>query len=144
MVRQGYADRRRAHPFGVIAHKVDRGTQRRWSPHLFGFGAQSADVGRAALVDGGHEGRSGLQPAVRREELERDAEVHERRTVTEPGEGEVEPLPHALLAQPGALHTGRLALGDPRWELCGEFTCRCRRHATAHPRPRRLRYVSVT
>lgn len=69
MVRQGYADRHRAHPFGVIAHKVDRATQRRWSPHLFGFGTQSADVGRTALVDGGHveeEGRSGLQPAVRR------------------------------------------------------------------------------
>lgn len=41
MTRQGYADRHRAHPFGVIAHKVGRVRQRRWSPHLFGFGTQS-------------------------------------------------------------------------------------------------------
>jgi hypothetical protein len=41
MVRQGYANRHRAYPFGVIAHKVDRVRERRWSPHLFGFGTQS-------------------------------------------------------------------------------------------------------
>ena len=32
MVRQGYANRHRAYPFGVIAHKIDRVKERRWSP----------------------------------------------------------------------------------------------------------------
>ena len=32
MVRQGYANRHRAYPFGVIAHKVDRVRERPWSP----------------------------------------------------------------------------------------------------------------
>jgi hypothetical protein len=41
MVRQGYANRHRAYPFGVIAHKVDRVKERPWSPRLFGFGTQS-------------------------------------------------------------------------------------------------------
>ncbi|MGV9701935.1 M24 family metallopeptidase [Streptomyces sp. NPDC003483] len=41
MVRQGYANRHRAYPFGVIAHKVDRVKERSRSPRLFGFGTQS-------------------------------------------------------------------------------------------------------
>ncbi|MET9122799.1 M24 family metallopeptidase [Streptomyces sp. NPDC004528] len=41
MVRQGYANRHRAYPFGVIAHKVDRVKERSRAPRLFGFGTQS-------------------------------------------------------------------------------------------------------
>lgn len=41
MHRQGHVNRHRAYPFGVIAHKVDRVTERRWSPTLFGFGTNS-------------------------------------------------------------------------------------------------------
>ncbi len=36
MTRQGYANRHRAYPFGVIAHKIDRVRERRWSPTAFG------------------------------------------------------------------------------------------------------------
>jgi hypothetical protein len=59
MVRQGYADRHRAHPFGVIAHKVDRVRRRRWSPHLFGFGRQSL---KGLAADALHGHRAGCCP----------------------------------------------------------------------------------
>ncbi|MEU8887427.1 M24 family metallopeptidase [Streptomyces sp. NPDC048442] len=59
MVRQGYANRHRAYPFGVIAHKVDRVKERRWSPHVFGFGTQSLK-GLAGDVLHGH--RDGWSP----------------------------------------------------------------------------------
>ncbi|GGZ10130.1 hypothetical protein GCM10010300_62680 [Streptomyces olivaceoviridis] len=60
MVRQGYADRHRAHPFGVIAHRVHRVRRHRWSPQLFGFRTQSLE-GLAADAPHGHrEGRSPL------------------------------------------------------------------------------------
>ncbi|WP_406437836.1 aminopeptidase P family protein [Streptomyces sp. NBC_00631] len=60
MVRQGYANRHRAYPFGVIAHKVDRVKQRRWSPHLFGFGTQSLKGLAADALHGHREGWSPL------------------------------------------------------------------------------------
>ncbi|MFB7707251.1 M24 family metallopeptidase, partial [Streptomyces niveus] len=41
MVRQGYENRHRAYPFGVIAHKIGRVSDRRWSPHVLGFGTQA-------------------------------------------------------------------------------------------------------
>ncbi|MEU3522886.1 M24 family metallopeptidase [Streptomyces sp. NPDC038707] len=59
MVRQGYANRHRAYPFGVIAHKVDRVRPRRWSPHLFGFGTQSL---RGLVSDALHGHREGWSP----------------------------------------------------------------------------------
>ncbi|WP_328547490.1 M24 family metallopeptidase [Streptomyces platensis] len=59
MVRQGYANRHRAYPFGVIAHKVDRVRQRRWSPTLFGFGTQSL---RGLASDALHGHRDGWSP----------------------------------------------------------------------------------
>ncbi|MGW1671055.1 M24 family metallopeptidase [Streptomyces sp. NPDC002324] len=59
MVRQGYANRHRAYPFGVIAHKVDRITEHRWSPHVFGFGARALK-GLAADALRGH--RDGWSP----------------------------------------------------------------------------------
>ncbi|MFI5684603.1 M24 family metallopeptidase [Streptomyces sp. NPDC051636] len=60
MVRQGYANRHRAHPFGVIAHKVDRVRQRRRSPHVFGFGTQSLKGLAGDVLRGHREGRSPL------------------------------------------------------------------------------------
>ncbi|MEV5237571.1 M24 family metallopeptidase [Streptomyces cinnamoneus] len=60
MVRQGYANRHRAYPFGVIAHKVDRVRERRWSPHLFGFGVQSLKGLAADALHGHREGWSPL------------------------------------------------------------------------------------
>ena len=61
MSRQGYANRHRAYPFGVIAHKVDRVGERRWSPRVVRVrhtGAQGARVRRAARPP------RGLVPAV--------------------------------------------------------------------------------
>ncbi|MFJ5774713.1 M24 family metallopeptidase [Streptomyces sp. NPDC093094] len=59
MVRQGYANRHRAYPFGVIAHKVGRVTPRRFSPHLFGFGTQSL---KGLVSDALHGHREGWSP----------------------------------------------------------------------------------
>ncbi|CAM5442292.1 MULTISPECIES: M24 family metallopeptidase [Streptomyces] len=60
MVRQGYANRHRAYPFGVIAHKVDQVKERRWSPQLFGFGTQSLKGLAADALRGHREGWSPL------------------------------------------------------------------------------------
>ncbi|PVE09080.1 Xaa-Pro aminopeptidase [Streptomyces scopuliridis RB72] len=59
MVRQGYANRHRAYPFGVIAHKIDRVKERRWSPHVFGFGTQSL---KGLAGDALHGHRDGWSP----------------------------------------------------------------------------------
>lgn len=59
MVRQGYANRHRAYPFGVIAHKVDRVEERRISPTLFGFGTQSL---KGLASDAIHGHRDGWSP----------------------------------------------------------------------------------
>ncbi|MFI1014485.1 M24 family metallopeptidase [Streptomyces sp. NPDC020965] len=59
MVRQGYANRHRAYPFGVIAHKVDRVARRRWSPTVFGFGTQSL---KGLVSDAVHGHRAGWSP----------------------------------------------------------------------------------
>ncbi|RXS79158.1 M24 family metallopeptidase [Streptomyces sp. TM32] len=59
MVRQGNANRHRAYPFGVIAHKIHRVAQRRWSPTLFGFGIHSLK-GLASDALRGH--RAGWSP----------------------------------------------------------------------------------
>ncbi|MFF5447420.1 M24 family metallopeptidase [Streptomyces sp. NPDC012888] len=59
MVRQGYANRHRAYPFGVIAHKVGRVRERRWSPTAFGFGTQSL---KGLLSDALHGHREGWSP----------------------------------------------------------------------------------
>lgn len=59
MVRQGYANRHRAYPFGVIAHKVDRVKERSWSPRLFGFGTQSL---KGLAADALHGHRDGWSP----------------------------------------------------------------------------------
>ncbi|MEU2515193.1 M24 family metallopeptidase [Streptomyces syringium] len=60
MARQGYANRHRAYPFGVIAHKVDRVRERRWSPHVLGFGTQSLKGLASDAVHGHREGWSPL------------------------------------------------------------------------------------
>ncbi|MFF3754801.1 M24 family metallopeptidase [Streptomyces sp. NPDC002018] len=60
MVRQGYANRHRAYPFGVIAHKVDRVKERRWSPHVLGFGTQSLKGLVGDALRGHREGWSPL------------------------------------------------------------------------------------
>ncbi|WFB11671.1 aminopeptidase P family protein [Streptomyces sp. LX-29] len=60
MARQGYANRHRAYPFGVIAHRVDRVRERRWSPRLFGFGTQSLKGLASDAVRGHREGWSPL------------------------------------------------------------------------------------
>ncbi|WP_121747945.1 M24 family metallopeptidase [Streptomyces sp. E2N166] len=60
MVRQGYANRHRAYPFGVIAHKVDRVRERRFSPRLFGFGTQSLKGLASDALHGHREGWSPL------------------------------------------------------------------------------------
>ncbi|MFJ6100355.1 M24 family metallopeptidase [Streptomyces sp. NPDC092359] len=59
MVRQGYANRHRAYPFGVIAHKIDRVRERRWSPTVFGFGAQAL---KGLAGDALHGHRDGWSP----------------------------------------------------------------------------------
>jgi Xaa-Pro aminopeptidase len=60
MVRQGYANRHRAYPFGVIAHKVDRVSEHRWSPHVAGFGVQSLKGLASDVLHGHREGWSPL------------------------------------------------------------------------------------
>ncbi|NEB04573.1 M24 family metallopeptidase [Streptomyces sp. SID13726] len=60
MVRQGYANRHRAYPFGVIAHKVDQVREGRWSPRVFGFGTQSLKGLAADALHGHREGWSPL------------------------------------------------------------------------------------
>jgi Xaa-Pro aminopeptidase len=62
MVRQGYLNRHRAYPFGVIAHKVDgnRLRERRASPRLFGFGVRSLKGLAKDAVRGHREGWSPL------------------------------------------------------------------------------------
>ncbi|MEU7045765.1 M24 family metallopeptidase [Streptomyces varsoviensis] len=60
MVRQGYANRHRAYPFGVIAHKVGRVKERRWSPHVFGFGTQALKGLASDALHGHREGWSPL------------------------------------------------------------------------------------
>jgi Xaa-Pro aminopeptidase len=59
MVRQGYANRHRAYPFGVIAHKVDRVSERRWSPRVAGFGTQAL---KGLMSDAVHGHREGWSP----------------------------------------------------------------------------------
>jgi Xaa-Pro aminopeptidase len=59
MVRQGYANRHRAYPFGVIAHKIDRVAERPWSPRLFGFGTQAL---KGLASDALHGHRDGWSP----------------------------------------------------------------------------------
>ncbi|MFI9204154.1 M24 family metallopeptidase [Streptomyces sp. NPDC053048] len=59
MVRQGYANRHRAYPFGVIAHKVGRVRERRFAPHLFGFGTRAL---RGLASDAVHGHREGWSP----------------------------------------------------------------------------------
>ncbi len=60
MARQGYTNRHRAYPFGVIAHKVDRVKQRRWAPTVFGFGTQSLKGLASDALHGHREGWSPL------------------------------------------------------------------------------------
>jgi len=60
MVRQGYHNRHRAYPFGVIAHKVDRVRERRFAPHVFGFGTQSLKGLAKDALRGHREGWSPL------------------------------------------------------------------------------------
>ncbi|MFJ1582126.1 M24 family metallopeptidase [Streptomyces sp. NPDC088197] len=60
MVRQGYANRHRAYPFGVIAHKVDRVRERRWSPRIAGFGTRSLKGLASDALHGHREGWSPL------------------------------------------------------------------------------------
>lgn len=60
MARQGYTNRHRAYPMGVIAHKVDRVRQRRWSPHIAGFGTQSLRGLAKDALRGHREGWSPL------------------------------------------------------------------------------------
>ncbi|MFJ4687596.1 M24 family metallopeptidase [Streptomyces sp. NPDC088789] len=60
MARQGYANRHRAYPFGVIAHKVDRVRERRWSPQVFGFGTQALKGLASDVLHGHREGWSPL------------------------------------------------------------------------------------
>lgn len=59
MNRQGYMNRHRAYPFGVIAHKVDRVKQGRWSPHVFGFGTHAL---KGLASDALHGHRDGWSP----------------------------------------------------------------------------------
>jgi hypothetical protein len=85
-------------------------------------GSGAADVGGETAMHRGHvqdERHPRLQPAVRGEELQRDAEARERRAVAEPGEGQVEPVPHAPRPQPLALHAGRVPFGHARLQPGG-------------------------
>ncbi|GAA3488359.1 M24 family metallopeptidase [Streptomyces cremeus] len=59
MARQGYTNRHRAYPFGVIAHKVGRVRERSWSPQVFGFGTQSL---KGLAGDALHGHRDGWSP----------------------------------------------------------------------------------
>ncbi|WP_369200315.1 M24 family metallopeptidase [Streptomyces sp. PU-14G] len=58
MRTQGYADRHRAHPFGVSAHKVGRAPHRRWTPTVRGCGT-GALKGLARDALRGHRHRDG-------------------------------------------------------------------------------------
>ncbi|GGO86406.1 M24 family metallopeptidase [Wenjunlia tyrosinilytica] len=60
MARQGYENRHRAYPFGVIAHRVDRVRQRRFNPHIAGFGTQSLRGLAKDAVRGHRDGWSPL------------------------------------------------------------------------------------
>ncbi|MFD9302684.1 M24 family metallopeptidase [Streptomyces sp. NPDC060048] len=60
MISQGYANRHRAYPFGVIAHKIDRVKERRWSPTAFGFGTQALKGLASDALHGHREGWSPL------------------------------------------------------------------------------------
>lgn len=60
MARQGYENRHRAYPFGVVAHKVHRVGPRRWSPHIAGFGTQSLKGLVSDVLHGHREGWSPL------------------------------------------------------------------------------------
>lgn len=59
MRRQGYANRHRAYPFGVIAHTVREVAPRRWSPHVLGFGTQAL---KGLAADALHGHRDGWSP----------------------------------------------------------------------------------
>ncbi|WP_432070122.1 M24 family metallopeptidase [Streptomyces sp. AA1529] len=59
MLAQGYANRHRAYPFGVIAHKVDRVPERRRSPTVLGFGTNAL---RGLARDALHGHRDGWSP----------------------------------------------------------------------------------
>ncbi|GEB51972.1 M24 family metallopeptidase [Streptomyces cacaoi] len=59
MAGQGYVNRHRAYPFGVIAHKIDRVKERRWSPTVFGFGTNAL---RGLAKDALHGHRDGWSP----------------------------------------------------------------------------------
>lgn len=59
MVRQGYENRHRAYPFGVIAHRVGKVPDTRFRPHAFGFGRNAL---RGLLKDGLRGHREGWSP----------------------------------------------------------------------------------
>ncbi|MFD3513150.1 M24 family metallopeptidase [Streptomyces sp. NPDC058657] len=59
MVRQGYTNRHRAYPFGVIAHKIGRVKERAWSSQVFGFGTQAL---KGLASDALHGHRDGWSP----------------------------------------------------------------------------------
>lgn len=59
MARQGYENRHRAYPFGVIAHRVDKVADARLRPHAFGFGMRAL---RGLLHDGLRGHREGWSP----------------------------------------------------------------------------------
>ncbi|MFC5719819.1 M24 family metallopeptidase [Streptomyces gamaensis] len=60
MARQGYTNRHRAYPFGVIAHTVGRVERRRFSPTVFGFGTRALRGLASDAVRGHREGWSPL------------------------------------------------------------------------------------
>ncbi|MFE4634306.1 M24 family metallopeptidase [Streptomyces sp. NPDC056773] len=60
MIRQGYTNRHRAYPFGVIAHKIDRVKERSWAPTAFGFGTQALKGLASDALRGHREGWSPL------------------------------------------------------------------------------------
>lgn len=59
MARQGYENRHRAYPFGVIAHRVGKVADTRLRPHAFGFGQNAL---RGLLKDGVRGHREGWSP----------------------------------------------------------------------------------
>lgn len=60
MISQGYTNRHRAYPFGVIAHKIDRVKERSWAPTAFGFGTQALKGLASDALRGHREGWSPL------------------------------------------------------------------------------------
>ncbi|MBA0052742.1 M24 family metallopeptidase [Streptomyces sp. AJS327] len=60
MDRQGYANRHRRYPFGVVAHKVGRVRERRAAPTLFGFGTNALRGLAQDALRGHREGWSPL------------------------------------------------------------------------------------